>query len=180
MFNFAIRSFISATTAALCLALSGGFTSALADAGHSHGADVGKPGESSAADRTVEITLGEMYYEPATLSVKAGETVHFVVKNTGQLLHEFNLGTAEMHAGHRTEMAEMMESGALTPTGMDHSKMDHSGMKHDDPNSVLVEPGKNAELTWTFPKSGELQYACNIPGHSEAGMLGEVSIGHGH
>jgi uncharacterized cupredoxin-like copper-binding protein len=154
---------------------------ALADAGQSHGhshdtAAIGKPGNASAADRMVEITLGEMYFEPADINVKAGETVKFVIRNTGRLLHEFNLGTAAMHAEHRKEMAGMMESGALTPTGMDHSKMDHSHMKHDDPNSVLIEPGQIGELTWTFPKAAELQFACNVPGHSEAGMVGEISI----
>ncbi|MCB1824072.1 MAG: cupredoxin domain-containing protein [Candidatus Competibacteraceae bacterium] len=156
-------------------------TSALTDAGH---ADIGKPGKTPAAQRTVEITLGEMYFKPETLNVKAGETVRFVVKNEGQLLHEFNIGTSDMHAHHREEMAMMMEHGMLTPTGinpermnMDHGQMGMGSMKHDDPNSVLVEPGKTMELVWTFPKSGALQVACNIPGHSEAGMVGQIAIG---
>jgi uncharacterized cupredoxin-like copper-binding protein len=153
----------------------------LADAGHSHGqgrdvVEIGKPGKASAADRTVEITLGEMYYEPASINVNAGETVMFVIRNSGELLHEFSLGTASMHAEHRKEMAEMVESGALTPTSMDHSKMGHGHMMHDDPNSVLVEPGRTAERIWTFPKAAELQFSCNVPGHSEAGMVGDISI----
>ncbi len=155
-------------------------TRVLADAGH---ADIGKPGKAPAR-RTVEITLGEMYFKPEAFSVKAGETVRFVVKNEGQLLHEFNIGTADMHAHHREEMAMMMEHGMLTPTGidpermsMDHGQMDMGSMKHDDPNSVLVEPGKTMELVWIFPKSGALQVACNIPGHSEAGMVGQIAIG---
>lgn len=81
-----------------------------------------------------------------------------MLKNEGKLLHEFNLGDAAMHAEHQKEMLEMQQSGMLTPTGMasmDHSQMGHGMagmdhgrmMKHDDPNSVLVEPGKSAELT---------------------------------
>ena len=154
---------------------------AMADAGH---ADIGKPGKASATQRAVEIVLGEMYFKPEALNVKAGETVRFVVKNEGQLLHEFNIGTADMHAHHREEMAMMMEHGMLTPTGinpermnMDHGQMGMGHMKHDDPNSVLVEPGKTMELAWTFPKSGTLQFACNVPGHSEAGMMGQIAIG---
>ncbi|MDG4552900.1 MAG: plastocyanin/azurin family copper-binding protein [Candidatus Competibacter sp.] len=153
----------------------------MADAGH---ADIGKPGKASATQRTVEIVLGEMYFKPEALNVKAGETVRFVVKNEGQLLHEFNIGTMDMHAHHREEMAMMMEHGMLTPTGinpekmnMDHGQMGMGHMKHDDPNSVLIEPGKTMELVWTFPKSGVLQVACNIPGHSEAGMVGQIAIG---
>jgi uncharacterized cupredoxin-like copper-binding protein len=43
----------------------------------------------------------DVYYEPKTIMVRPGETIRFVVKNTGGLLHEFNLGTPEMHAEHR-------------------------------------------------------------------------------
>jgi uncharacterized cupredoxin-like copper-binding protein len=73
----------------------------------------------------------------------------------------------------------------LQPTGMNHAAMDmshgamdmsHGAMKHDAPNSVLVEPGKTAELTWTFTKVSDLQFACNIPGHYQAGMVGKVEI----
>jgi len=65
---------------------------------------------------------------------------------------------------------------------MDHGAMDHGamgnmgGMKHDDPNSVLVEPGKTAELTWTFTKASGLEFACNIPGHYQAGMVGKLNV----
>ena len=91
-----------------------------------------------------------------------------------------------MHAKHQEEMAMMMQHGVLTPTGMNHdmSKMDHSkmggmnmeDMKHDDPNSVLVEPGKTGELVWKFTKPTELEFACNIPGHYEAGMAGPIKF----
>ncbi|NJN48274.1 MAG: copper-binding protein [Candidatus Competibacteraceae bacterium] len=163
------------TAAALSLS-----TASLADAGHE---DIGKPGQASAAQRTIEVMLGEMYFKPQDLAVKAGETVRFVVKNEGQLLHEFNIGTPAMHAHHREEMAEMMEHGMMTPTGVNPHMMhaDHAEgmghMKHDDPNSVLVEPGKTMELVWTFPRSGTLDFACNVPGHSEAGMIGKLTIG---
>ncbi len=160
---------------------------ALADAGHSHGgAAIGEPGKASAKTRTVEVTLGDSYYEPESVRVKAGETVRFVLTNEGELLHEFNIGTAAMHAEHQKEMAMMVDHGMLTATGvdekmmnMDHSGMagmDHGGMKHDDPNSVLVEPGKTKELVWKFPKAAELEFACNMPGHYEAGMVGKVDF----
>ena len=169
-----MKIFVQSIVTAAALFLS---ATVLADAGHSHGPNIGKPGHASNANRSIEILLSEMAFKPAELQVKAGEIIHFVVKNQGQLLHEFNLGTAAMHTAHREEMAEMMSQGALTPTGMDHSKMGHGHMQHDDPNSVLVEPGKTAELTWTFPRSGTLAFACNVPGHSEAGMLGQIRIG---
>jgi uncharacterized cupredoxin-like copper-binding protein len=61
--------------------------------------------------------------------------------------------------------------------GMDHGMAHGDGaMKHDDPNSMLVEPGKTAELTWTFADATGLEFACNIPGHYQAGMVGKVAI----
>lgn len=148
----------------------------------------GHPADAAQATRTVEVTLGDIYFQPTTLGVKKGETVRFVLVNKGQLLHEFNLGDAAMHAAHQQEMLKMVASGMLTPTGMKHDMagMDHGmahgseqgavDMKHDDPNSVLVEPGKTAELTWTFTDATGLEFACNIPGHYQAGMVGKVAI----
>lgn len=142
----------------------------------------GHAAKAAQATRTVELTLGDMYFEPKSVQVKAGETVRFVLINKGQLLHEFNLGDAAMHAHHQQEMLKMQESGMLTPTGMNHQDMAHGmdhgkmAMQHDDPNSVFVEPGKIAELTWTFAKASDLEFACNIPGHYQAGMVGKLTI----
>lgn len=136
----------------------------------------GHAAQASDATRTVELTLGDMYFEPKSVAVKAGETVRFVLVNKGQLLHEFNLGDAAQHAAHQQEMLKMVASGMLTATGMNHAGMDHGdgAMKHDDPNSVLVEPGKTAELTWTFTAPTDLEFACNLPGHYQAGMVGKI------
>ena len=140
--------------------------------------DFGRPAPAANATRSIEVVMGDMSFDPRAIKIKAGETVRFVLVNKGQLLHEFNLGDAAMHAQHQQAMLQMQQSGMLTPTGMkamDHAAMGH-GMKHDDPNSVLVEPGKTAELTWTFTKPTSLEFACNIPGHYQAGMVGKLTI----
>lgn len=174
--------FIRAVTFAV--GISATSTQALADPHHGHGAVIGEPAEASAATRTIEVELGDNFYDPEAIQVEAGETVRFVLKNTGEFLHEFNVGTAAMHMEHQKEMAAMMESGMLTPTGintdmskMDHSKMADMPMKHDDPNSVLVEPGETKEFVWKFPRTAELEFACNIPGHYESGMVGNIRFG---
>ncbi|MHC8305344.1 copper-resistant cuproprotein CopI [Pseudomonas sp. PB3P13] len=143
-----------------------------------HTFDFGQPTAAAEATRSVEVVMGDMSFTPKSINIKAGETIRFVLVNKGQLLHEFNLGDAAMHARHQQEMLKMQQSGMLTPTGMkemDHSTM-HHGMKHDDPNSTLVEPGKTAELNWTFTKATELEFACNIPGHYQAGMVGKLAV----
>ena len=150
--------------------------------------DFGEAAPAAKATRTVEVVLQDISFSPKALDVKAGETVRFVLVNKGQLLHEFNLGDAAMHAEHQKQMMQMQASGMLNATGMgkmDHGAMGHGdmsnmgnmgGMKHDDPNSVLVGPGKTAELTWTFSKATGLEFACNIPGHYQAGMVGKINV----
>ena len=155
-------------------------------AGHIHTQDsttIGQPGKATTTTRTVQIKLIDIAFEPDTVKVKAGETVRFVLTNSGSLLHEFNIGTAAMHMEHQKEMAIMAQHGMLTPTGvdpkmmkMDHGNMPGMDMKHDDPNTVLVAPGEKKELVWTFSKAMELEFACNIPGHYESGMVGKVEF----
>lgn len=163
------------TLCALALSLVAFSMPAIGAPGHGSGPDIGKPAEAAQADRTVEVELRDVAFEPRKIEVKAGETVHFKLKNTGQLLHEFNIGTPVMHQAHQKEMQQMLDAGAMTATSMDMSKH-HGHMKHDDPNAVILEPGKSAELTWTFTKAKTLEFACNVPGHYEAGMVGEIEF----
>jgi uncharacterized cupredoxin-like copper-binding protein len=83
-----------------------------------------------------------------------------------------------MHAEHQKEMATMIDHGMITATGVDqnmmHMDMGDMHMSHDDPNSVLVPPGETKELTWKFSKDADIEFACNIPGHYESGMVGKI------
>ena len=49
-------------------------------------------------------------------------------------------------------------------------------MEHDEPNMAHVKPGATGEIVWQFTKAGEFQFACLIPGHFEAGMVGKVVV----
>ncbi|MFV3131633.1 cupredoxin domain-containing protein [Niveispirillum sp. KHB5.9] len=169
-------------------ALTGTAMAQMDHAHHGHGAGneaapAGQPGKASATTRTVQIEMADISYNLEKLDVKAGETIRFIVVNKGELLHEFSIATAAGHAEHQKKMAMMVDHGMLTATGInkDMAKMDHSAMgmghmDHDDPNSILVEPGKQGELVWTFAQGGTLEFACNIPGHYEAGMVGKISV----
>ncbi|SLN63070.1 cupredoxin domain-containing protein [Oceanibacterium hippocampi] len=154
-----------------------------ADMGHGSSKGVGHAGEAAKATRTVEIVMHDNFYEPEKVDVKAGETVRFTVRNNGELVHEFNIGTADMHRGHQKEMMMMVEHGVLEPDRINHEaakamQADMGHGMHNDPNSVLLEPGKSGEVVWTFPEDAVLEFACNVPGHYEAGMQGQIMIKH--
>jgi uncharacterized cupredoxin-like copper-binding protein len=144
---------------------------------------IGEPGKDADVTRTIEITIADNNYTPESISVKKGETIRFKIKNTGEVVHEFNIGTAKMHAHHQKEMAMMVEHGVLEIDKINHDKMkmDMGGgktMEHNDPNSVLLEPKKSAEIIWKFSSDANLEFACNVPGHYESGMMGMIKFSH--
>lgn len=146
---------------------------ALADAGHGV---IGKAGKVDEVDRTFKISMTEMKFDPAVIEVTEGETIRFVVTNAGRAVHEFNLGNMETWRGHRGEMIKMRKAGMMTSRLIRHDKMLAAGMMHDDPNSVLLEPGDTGDVIWTFSEAGEIGFGCNVPGHLEAGMKGSITF----
>ncbi|MBX9756406.1 MAG: plastocyanin [Pseudomonadaceae bacterium] len=156
---------------------------AMASVGHDKN-DIGQPGTAAEVTRTVEVKMGDIFFSSKSISIKPGETIRFVLRNEGSLLHEFNIGDAAAHAAHQKEMAAMFENGTLGATGsgqmanMGHNMngMKMAGMEHNDPNSVLVEPGATQELIWTFTQSTALEFACNVPGHYQSGMVGQFEL----
>ncbi|MEQ8665075.1 MAG: cupredoxin domain-containing protein [Rhodospirillales bacterium] len=151
--------------------------------GHGHGGATGEPGKPGDVTTTINVTMYDNYYEPEEITVKEGETVRFVITNAGRFVHEFNIATPDMHEAHGPEMMMMMEHGVLMPDRIDwaaaeamQQSMGH-GM-HEEPNSLLLEPGQSGELIWRFPDHAELEFACNIPGHYDSGMVGNVMLTH--
>jgi uncharacterized cupredoxin-like copper-binding protein len=152
-----------------------------AGAGHGPSNAAGEPGKESEVSRTVTIDMTDNRYSIEEITVKAGETIRFVISNKGRLVHEFNIGTPDMHKGHQKEMMMMVDHGVLEADRINHArmKMDMGGgrtMEHNDPNSILLEPGKSKAIVWTFSNAGTFEFACNVPGHYDAGMVGEVEV----
>ena len=142
---------------------------------------IGEKGKLSEVNRTVEIKMYDNYFEPNEIKIKKDETIKFIVSNYGELVHEFNIATKEMHIKHQPEMMKMVEHEILLADRIDKEKMkemakkDHS-MAHSHSNSVLLEPNQSAELIWKFSSDKNLEAACNVPGHYEVGMVANIKI----
>jgi uncharacterized cupredoxin-like copper-binding protein len=39
-----------------------------------------------------------------------------------------------------------------------------------------VSPGKNADIIWNFNRAGNFDFACLLPGHYDAGMVGKILV----
>lgn len=146
--------------------------------GHAHESSIGQRGDPARADREIEVSMRGMAFDPSVITISPGETITFVVSNDGELVHEFNLGTRDMWQAHMDEMQKMMETGMMTSHEIHHDRMMQAGMMHDDANSVLLEPGQTARVTWTFGEREDIGFACNVPGHLEAGMVGQITFAH--
>ncbi|PVY78144.1 putative cupredoxin-like copper-binding protein [Tamilnaduibacter salinus] len=172
------KTFVTAAMTAMAFASSSSALAAGAHEGGHHGASIGKPGKERSVDRTVQIRMMDNYYEPKSLKIEQGETIRFKVRNAGSLVHEFNIGTPSMHKAHRGEMMSMVQNGIIEGGTLhrDRMGMEGHGMKHDDPNSVLLEPGQSREMIWHFSKDTNLQFACNVPGHYQSGMHGSINV----
>lgn len=111
------------------------------------------------AKRAISVRMADtMRFTPAAIKVKRGESVRFVVKNDGKLMHEMVLGTRADLEAH----AEMMRK--------------HPGMEHEEPHMLHVPPGRTGEMGWRFTKAGEFFYGCLVAGHFEAGMVGRIVV----
>ena len=141
---------------------------------------IGEKGKPSEVTRTITVKMYDNHYEPAEINVKKDETIKFIVLNVGELVHEFNIGTKEMHLKHQPEMMMMVENQILLPDRIDKSKMKNMAKKnpsmaHSHLNSVLLSPGERGELIWKFNNKVKLEAACNVPGHYEAGMISTIN-----
>ena len=121
--------------------------------------DWGIAGDARNAKRSIAVGMADnMRFTPERIEVRQGETLKFVVRNTGKVMHEFVIGTKAENARH----AEMM--------------VKFPNMEHDEPYMAHVPPGKTGEIVWTFNRAGEFQFACLIAGHYQGGMVGTIVV----
>ena len=119
----------------------------------------GIAGDAGKARRTIEIRMDDrMRFTPDLIEVREGETVRLVHRNRGKVMHEFVLGTKQ----------DLDEHAALM--------LRFPNMEHDEPYMAHVGPGKTGAIVWTFNRAGEFDFACLIPGHYQAGMVGKVRV----
>ena len=120
---------------------------------------IGQPGVAANVTRTIEVDAADsMRFTPSDVSVKKGETIRFVIKNSGKVPHEFSLGTEK-------ELKEHYEVMKKFPN-----------MEHEEANKISLKPGKQGEVIWLFTKAGAVNFACLHVGHYDAGMKGQVKV----
>ena len=142
---------------------------------------IGSKGDETDVTRVIKVVMYDNYYEPSSFQIKEGETIKFEVENAGMLVHEFNIANKMMHMKHQPEMIKMAENGILLAFSIDKEKMKKmakmdKSMSHSHSNSVLLEPKQKRNIIWKFDNAVNIEVACNVPGHYQAGMIAKVNI----
>ena len=141
---------------------------------------MGEKGNPTEVDKVIKVKMYDNYYEPSEFKIKKNQTIKFIVYNYGELVHEFNIATKEMHLKHQPEMMKMVENEILLADRIDKKKMKElskkdQSMSHSHSNSVLLEPNESAEIIWKFNTEAKLEAACNVPGHYQTGMIAKIN-----
>ena len=142
---------------------------------------IGSKGKSADVSRTIKVKMYDNYYEPNSFNIKKGETIKFEVSNLGELVHEFNIANAMMHLKHQPEMEKMVENEILLGDKIDKDQMHKmaamdKSMGHSHSNSVLLAPKEKGIIIWKFENAVDIEIACNVPGHYQAGMIAAVNL----
>ncbi len=113
--------------------------------------------------RRVEVNASEMAFDPASIDITPGETVEFVITNSGALAHEFVVTNQE-------EIDEHLEGG--------HEEHDEGEEGPEEAAlEVEIEPGETETLVVTFDETDHMaRFVCLIEGHYESGMAGDFSF----
>jgi uncharacterized cupredoxin-like copper-binding protein len=121
---------------------------------------------SSVPEVTVKGT--EFAFNPARLTFKAGQPVRLVFNNAGTIDHalvienmkadnvQLDLGKAgTIPEGQRTQALDDAQKGTVR---------------------LFAAAGKQATAEFTPQGSGTFQMICDLPGHKESGMVGQVTV----
>lgn len=122
--------------------------------------EVGMPAKGAKPDVVVHVMLSDdmKITFKKDVKIQPNDVVQFVVMNKGKIDHEFSIGSATEQLKHR-EMMKKMGNHA-----------------HDTGSTVTVQPGKAKQLLWHFHGDNNIEFACNIPGHAEAGMVKKITL----
>ena len=124
-----------------------------------HASTAGRPGDPARVSRTIDLTMDDsMRFAPEKISVKAGETIRFFVRNRGRVRHAMVIGTMDELKQHAETMRKMPD------------------VQHAEPNMITLATGQRGGIVWQFDRPGAVDFACLVPGHMEAGMVGKVKV----
>ena len=111
----------------------------------------GAPTIGTKADpRIVHVDMTDaLRFVPDQIAVTTGETIRFILTNSGTVEHEFQVGPADKVAADEHDGVIVVEKDKL-------------------------DAGSTTAVDYTFTGTGAYAFACHMPAHYEAGMKGTI------
>ena len=130
---------------------------------------VGSPG-TAAAPRDLTVILRDYRFDPTPLYLYPGETVRLRILNGGMIEHELVLGDAAAQAAWAQADAAATPGAPFATAPPASAPADTGGLR------VVLPSGAATTVLYQVPSTGEVLLLCNLPGHQERGMIGQVVL----
>lgn len=125
---------------------------------------------SAEAPRDVSVIMRDYRFQPDPLTLVPGERVRFTVLNGGLEPHEFVLGDGAVQRAWESADAAATPPLPLTTAPPASVPPGTGGLR------VLLGSGSQVSAVFDVPETGALLLMCHLPGHVEAGMVGQVRL----
>ncbi|MBT2668916.1 cupredoxin domain-containing protein [Bacillus sp. ISL-4] len=102
----------------------------------------------------LEIKAIDFRYEPGNISINQGEEYEFTLKNDGKDEHDINIVSRDEF--YKNNNAENFH---------------REGNFH-----IYAKAGESVSAKINSLPAGNYIFYCTIPGHKEAGMIGEIKV----
>jgi uncharacterized cupredoxin-like copper-binding protein len=131
------------------------------DGGGLSGSSATSTGESAGGARTIEIEMTDNEFSPERIEVTAGETVHFVFANEGEVTHDAVIGDEAAQDEHESVMRAVEALGA---TGEhDHTAAGETGAG-ENPAAGLAGGEDDHAADGTSAPAGDHPHAADATG----------------
>jgi uncharacterized cupredoxin-like copper-binding protein len=120
--------------------------------------------------RVVTVIMRDYAFDPTPLYLYANETIQLNVINAGLVEHELVLGDAAVQAAWASADAAQTPPAPFTTAPPAIPPDGVGGVR------VLLKSGESASVPYTVPGDSQLLLVCNIPGHEQQGMVGQVVL----
>jgi uncharacterized cupredoxin-like copper-binding protein len=130
---------------------------------------LGQPG-TVGSPRDVTVILRDYRFDPTPLYLYRGETIRLTVVNAGMVEHELVLGDAAVQAAWAQADAAATAAAPFATAPVASAPAGTGGLR------VVLPSGGSTSVLHEVPGAGDVLLLCNLPGHQERGMIGQVVL----
>lgn len=147
---------------AVSAACGGGSAESVPGGSVSHGMDpnmdMGDSPSGQQPDMVVELAMRNLRYDPGSLEVPSGKTVRINLRNMDGTEHDMQVDGLRVE---KVGNAQMSGHHAGTAVGM---------------VAMHTVANGSASIMFRTDQKGVFRFYCTLPGHKDAGMLGELKV----